>query len=188
MSAAEPDLYDLLPKFDAGGDPAADFRTLAEWIEVAEWVLRTREFAEVGEVVVRNKTYSIRVNGREREAPHIHVNLGRECVVRVFLGAAPDDIRVVADGHEGFGGSVRNEATRRLITDYVKAHHGCLLQAWKEHGNPLHSPDGEMIVDCETHQRRPSLIPLAAMNGALSTPGLNAHLVEENEVIRRMAR
>jgi hypothetical protein len=142
-----PRLEDLLSTFDARNDPLDDLKAMGDAIELADYALRVSgEFVQFESLKVGKHTYSIRVNGREREVPHVHVRCGN-VEVRVFLGATPDDVQPDDD----FKASIRNGVARRKIIEYVAAHHACLLEAWKRHGNEVLDPRFELSVPCEVH-------------------------------------
>ena len=67
-----------------------------------------------------------------------------------------------------------DDSDRQLIENYVQAHHGCLLRAWRENGNPFHGPGESLEVRCAEHR----LPPRELLN--VEADGLNAHLEEEH--------
>lgn len=168
------DFDNLLPVFDAGNDPIEDFRRLGEGIELAEWALRLGEFNQFAEVLADGRRYSLRVNGREHEAPHVTIRCGSDIVIRIFLNGRPEDVEPDRAASPSFDRQIRNRRTRQLLLDYTRAHHGCLLEAWQKNGNPLHAPDGDIEVVCPQHGGR--FWPVPAGTSLRMPSDLNAHL------------
>ena len=146
------ELAEFAPRFDEDNDPLADLQALGDWIQATDCLIRLGEFAPYGKVMVKGKTYSVRVNGGESEAPHVHVRCG-DIEVRLFLGSSPREVRPVQPDYNKV---LKNKQARIQVLTYVQTHHGCLLEAWIEMGNTLHSNAlDHLTVECEEHKRPP---------------------------------
>lgn len=181
MGDPRPELDDVLAAFDRGHDPADDFEALAQNIELAEWVLSESEFAQFDRLSGNDgTTYSIRVNGREHETPHVTITVGRRIKVRIFLGATPADVspdnKPAQVGGAGFNQQIRNRKTREQLLAYVRAHHACLMRAWSEVGNAVAASGLEFVTTCSKHTTR---FAPAKNTG----PTLNAHMEDGNRAL-----
>jgi len=169
---------DLLPTFDADNDFADEFRKLCEGIEIAEWALRFGEFNEFGSMTIRSRRYSVRVNGREYESPHVTIRCGSDINIRIFLNSTPDEVAPDRRAKPDFETQIDNRDTRRLLLDFVRTHHSTLRQAWKANGNPIHQPDAPLTVECERHNVWPDFLRKSGVRQLREIPGaaLNANL------------
>ncbi|MCA1845128.1 MAG: hypothetical protein LC792_18420 [Actinobacteria bacterium] len=169
-------LDEFLPSFHASHSLLDDLQALGDAVELVEWALRQGEFVKLGSIEAGRRTYVIRVNGREHEAPHVDVRCGPSIHVRIFLGSTPED--VLPDnapnrlGTPGFEQQIRNRKARELILAYVRAHHACWLEAWHDQGNPMNK-GMEMSVTCQEHRQPPAAL---LGRGPIRYGSLHAHL------------